>query len=313
MKIVVTGSSGLLGGAIVERALARGHEVIALYGKNAPRFPVDKKLTFRSFDLADFSSLDRLLLEQFPEVIINAAAISNPTGVDADPVLSEKINVALPERLAQLAFHVGGRFFHFSTDMVFNGLRKEPYFITDEPSPSNRYGEQKVSAERAVLRAAAEHSTILRIPILTGNSLGGARSVHEKILHALADGETPRLFTDELRQPTSAENVAQLVVELIERDPLTGIFHWVGKENISRYEMGRAILEHFGLPESLIALVQKSDDPAFANRPSSLLLNCQVLEGKVRTPRLSFAEQLSSLRVPQPLQSWYHKKRENGQ
>ena len=51
------------------------------------------------------------------------------------------------------------------------------------------------------------------------------------------------LFDDEFRQPCSADNVASVVVELLERPNLNGLFHWAGSEVITRYELGLRILE----------------------------------------------------------------------
>lgn len=309
MKVFITGASGLLGRQIVLRALARGHQVIAQYNQNKPIFSEVDGLRLLQMDLSEFEALDRLLLEEFPDVIINAAAISNPAGVDQDPRLAEQINVELPKRLAQLSFHTSARFYHYSTDMVFDGLSEEAYFITDQPRPSNLYAEQKLAAEKEVLRAAAELSCVIRIPILLGDSQGGARSVHEKIFSCLSKSEEVKLFTDEIRQPTTAENVAYLTIELAERDKLTGIFHWAGADSLSRYEMGKRILEHFGLPESLLSAVSKTDDPAFANRPSSLRLDCATLVSKVRAPQIKFSEQLEELTMPRALQAWYREER----
>ena len=81
----------------------------------------------------------------------------------------------------------------------------------------------------------------------------GDRSPHERILSALANGQKPSLFTDEYRQTSSAENVAQLIVELIERPNLNGLFHWAGSEVISRYELGRKFSSVLGLREERLA------------------------------------------------------------
>ena len=80
----------------------------------------------------------------WPDVIVNCAAISNPTSVEADAKLAEKINVALPRLLAQLSTHLGARLLHVSTDMVFDGQSEQPYRSTDMPAPTNLYGQTKL-------------------------------------------------------------------------------------------------------------------------------------------------------------------------
>ena len=72
-----------------------------------------------------------------------------------------------------------------------------------------------------------------------------------------------------MRQPTSAGNVAEVLLELSERRDLHGIFHWAGKETISRFEMGQRILQHFGLPLDSIESVCKQTNPSTPTAPAT--------------------------------------------
>ncbi|WP_269526335.1 SDR family oxidoreductase [Coraliomargarita parva] len=301
MKILLTGASGLLGNAYAEAALRRGHSVIALYNQHVPELSGDVRA--RQLDGLELDRLTSLCLEEWPEAIVNCAAISSPDQVLEQPDLAEKINVALPRKLAQIATHLGARLIHISTDMVFDGQSSEPYRSTDMPMPTDLYGQTKLMAEREVLEHNPEDPVVLRIPILMGNSPRGRRSVHEKLLDAIRRGERPKLFTDEIRQPAAASNVAEVMLELTERRDLHGIFHWAGSETLSRYEMGQRILRHFGLPEDAIEAVCKQDDPAFAGRPSNLTFNLHPIVSKLKTQPVGFEEQLEELTRIEPLRS----------
>ena len=237
----------------------------------------------------------------WPEVIVNCAAISAPASVDADPKLAEKVNVALPRLLAQLATHLGAHLLHISSDMVFDGQSSEAYRSTDMPCPTNLYGQTKLIAEREVLEHNLEDPVVLRIPILMGNSPSGQRSVHEKLLAAIHAGQRPKLFCDEIRQPCAASNVADVLLELTERRDLHGIFHWAGSEKLSRFEMGQRILKHFGLPLDSIQSVCQSDDPAHAERPRNLTFNLHPIVSKLKTQPLNFDAQLEELTRVEPL------------
>ena len=304
MKILLTGASGLLGNAYAEAAVRRGHKVIALYNSTEPTARgIEQSI---QIDAQNLEKLTELALELWPDTIVNCAAISSPADVDADATLAEKINVALPRHLSQLSTHLGARFLHVSTDMVFDGHSAEPYRSTDMPCPTNLYGQTKLMAEREVLAHNPEDPIVLRIPILMGNSLSGTRSAHEKLLAAVARGETPKLFCDEIRQPCSASNVAEVLVELTERRDLHGIFHWAGAETMSRFEMGQRILKHFGLPLNSVQSVCKSDDPEFADRPSNLTFNLHPIVSKLKTKPATFEEQLEELTRVEPLSSADH-------
>tara|TARA_B100001971_G_C18247884_1_gene575757 strand:+ start:960 stop:1853 length:894 start_codon:yes stop_codon:yes gene_type:complete len=295
MKILLTGASGLLGHAYAQAAIRRGHSVTALYQQNPP---IAKGLAQSiQIDATQAEALTALCLEQWPDAIVNCAAISTPAAVDADPKTAEKLNVALPRLLAQLSTHLGARLLHVSTDMVFDGLASEPYRSTDMPAPSNLYGQTKLMAEREVLEHNPEDPVVLRIPILMGNSPSGQRSVHEKLLAAVQAGQRPQLYCDEMRQPCSASNVAEVLLELTERRDLHGIFHWAGSEPLSRFEMGQRILKHFGLPLDSVQSACREDD----TRPANLTFNLHPIVSKLKTQPVDFEAQLEELTRVEPL------------
>ena len=295
MKILLTGSSGLLGHAYALAAVRRGHTVTALYNQNRPI--ADGLARTIQLDASEPEELTKIAIELWPDAIVNCAAISNATSVEADAMRAEKINVALPRLLAQLSTHLGARLLHVSTDMVFDGQSEQPYRSTDMPAPTNLYGQTKLMAEREVLEHNPEDPVVLRIPILMGNSPGGRRSLHEKLIAAIQAGKKPKLFCDEMRQPCSASNVAEVLLELTERRDLHGLFHWAGSETLSRFEIGQRILKHFGLPLDAIESVCRDDD----SRPARLTFNLNPIVSKLKTKPIDFAAQLDELTRIEPL------------
>ena len=301
MKILLTGASGLLGNAYAEAAARRGHSITALYNNRKPIARGMEQCV--QADAQELEKITQLILEWWPDVIVNCAAISSPVEVDANPKLAEKINVALPRHLSQLSTHLGARFLHISTDMVFDGQSQEPYRSTDMPCPQNLYGQTKLMAEREILKHHSADPVILRIPILMGNSPSGKRSVHEKLFAALERGETPELYRDEIRQPCSASNVAEVMLELSERRDLSGIFHWAGAEKLSRFEMAQRILDHFNKPLDSIRAIDMDKNEALKKRPRNLTLNLHPIEHKLKTRPVTFQEQLDELTRVEPFRA----------
>ena len=295
MKILLTGSSGLLGHAYALAAVRRGHTVTALYHQNRPI--ADGLAKTIQLDASEPEELTKIAIELWPDAIVNCAAISNATSVEADAMRAEKINVALPRLLAQLSTHLGARLLHVSTDMVFDGQSEQPYRSTDMPAPTNLYGQTKLMAEREVLEHNPEDPIVLRIPILMGNSPGGRRSLHEKLIAAIQAGKKPKRFCDEMRQPCSASNVAEVLLELTERRDLHGLFHWAGSETLSRFEMGQRILKHFGLPLDAIESACRDDD----SRPARLTFDLNPIVSKLKTKPIDFEAQLDELTRIEPL------------
>lgn len=303
MKILLTGASGLLGSAFAQAAKRRGHHVVGIIGQYSGPLegPVEKK----TLDLTDLNSLEAFALEQFPDAIVNCAAISEPSACELDPKSSRLINVALPEKLALLARHLFATFIHISSEQVFDGTA-ELYYRDSPTSPPNEYARQKLDSELRVNELAAEFTTTLRLPLLMGNSLSGTRSLHERLLQSWSEARPTKLFTDEYRQPCLVENAAAVMVELCERSDLKGVYHWAGEKGLSRFEMGQRIAKHFGLPETLVQAAERGDDPRFANRQARLAFDLTPLASKLKTQPQAFADQLDSLIVPKPIRSWFN-------
>jgi len=306
MTIFVVGASGLVGSAFVRAAVRRGHRVTGTVGSYAGM--IEGVAAQRTLDLTDSGAVTGAVLDVFPQAIVNCAAVSVPEQCDTDPARAQALNVALPATLARLAHHVSARLVHLSSEQVFAGTGTKPYAADDPVAPLNLYGRQKVESERAVHAAAPEFAVTVRAPLLMGNSLTGRRSNHERLFADWAAGRVPRLFTDEFRQACTAENLAEVMVELCEREDIRGVFHWAGTELVSRYELGVRIREHFKLPAHAapLAAISRAELPAAARgRQASLPLEIGPLAGKLKTRPQSIAAQLEELNVPPPARAWY--------
>ena len=255
--------------------------------------------------------LTRELLDEWPDAIINCAAVSSPDLVNQNPEGAAELNVNVARRLAEISSHLGARFIHISSDMVFEG-REEPYRSTDMPKPISEYGNQKLDSEKKVLSAMDENVVVLRLTLINGNSPRANRSPHERIFESIQNDQPLTLFDDEYRQPCSADNVAAVVVELLERPNLNGLFHWAGSEVISRFELGRRILERFGFSENLVKRGSlKESFERVGRRPEKLTFELSPLLGKIKTKPETIDQQLEGLKVPDKLFRWYRENAEN--
>ncbi len=295
MKIIVTGASGTAGTALTRAAVERGHSVIALGNKQ----PLTQPGLAESYavDLYDHESLTSLILEHFPDAVVNAAAMSDPEAIAADSTSAEILNVALPRRLAQICHHLSSRFIHLSCMSVFDG-GDAPYRSTDMPAPTDIEGQLKLMAERDVLKFGGNSTVVLRVPLLLGNSLAGDRSFHEKLLHTLAAGQPVLASERRIVQPCATENLGDLVIELCERPNLHGIFHWAGASAISELELAQRILHHFNLDPA--GVTNSNDAPS-----SDLSSDLRPLLGKVRTQPTSVESQIAGLQLPGDLADWH--------
>ena len=306
MNILLTGASGLVGSAFAQAASRRGHQVTGLVGSFSGDIP--GLAVKRTVDLTDEAALTATVLEVFPDAIVNCAAVSEPAQCDADPARAQALNVALPAHLARLANHLSARLLHLSSEQVFDGSSPAAYTVKSPVNPINLYARQKVESERLVHAAAPGFAITLRAPLLTGNSLGGRRSLHERLFADWSAGKVPKVYTDEIRQPCTAANLAEIMVELLERNDVRGVFHWAGADALSRHELARRIRAHFKLSETAAPLepVTRGADPrAASKRQASLVLDLKPLAGIVKTPIETFDAQLDQFIIPPAFRAWY--------
>lgn len=304
MKLFITGASGFLGRETVFSALRRGFEVTAILHVSDAIFP--PKVRRVAMDLEDTGTLESLILQEFPDAIINCAGTTSIATADAEPARAKKLNVALPRRLAMLANHISARFVQVSTDMVFDG-DKGNYEHTDTPCPRNFYAQTKLMGEREVLKFGKANASVVRTTLLSGNSASGTKSLHERLFSDWAAGKQSALFGEEIRQPVSVSNLADALVELCERPNLSGVYHWAGAKALSRYAIGERIAQHFELPvEKLVKKIAYADVAGTAEmRPRDLSFILHPLAGKLKTRVQSFDEILSEMRVPAQFSAWY--------
>ncbi len=306
MIIFVTGASGLVGSAFARAAKRRGHQVVGVVGSYVGELE-DVVKTVR-LDLTDEEATTMAVLDAFPDAIVNCAAVSVPEQCDANPAQAKALNVALPAQLAGLAHHVNARLVHLSSEQVFDGASDMPYAADDPVSPINVYGRQKVASEVEVNAKAGPLAVTLRAPLLMGNSVAGRRSLHERLFADWAVGRTPTLFTDEIRQTCTAENLAEVMVELCERRDVHGVQQWAGAEPISRHALGLRVRERFKLNEQqapLVAVTRAQKPELAGRRQASLKLGIGPLAAILKTRAQTIAEQLDELEVPLPFRGWY--------
>lgn len=269
MRLLVTGASGLLGLNLALEA-SRDHEVFGSVNRNQLKnAPFD---VIRS-DLTQDGSLDLLFEISRPDWVINCAALANLEACEAQPDLAEKLNIELPEKLAQIVAKGGARMVHISTDAVFDG-KKGNYTETDQANPLSKYAETKLHGELAVNTANPE-AIIARVNLF-GWSLSGKRSLAEWFLNNLSAEREIQGFTDVYFCPLLANDLGKILLEMLAKG-LTGNYHVVSRECSNKYDFGIKIAELFGYDTSLIQPVSLADSNLIAERSLNLTMNSDKL------------------------------------
>ncbi|HJQ40542.1 MAG TPA: NAD-dependent epimerase/dehydratase family protein [Thermoanaerobaculia bacterium] len=193
MKILITGSSGFIGGYVVEEFLNAGHEVVGLdnfskYGKVEHSYDSHPRYQFVEADAKD-AELLRGLLSDCDHFLAGAAIIG---GISLFHELAYDL-IAENERLTAASFDaaIGARkegrlqkITVMSSSMVFESATSFPTAEGDErksPPPQSTYGFQKLATEYFAQGAWEQYKlpyTIIRPFNCVG--VGERRAVYDK-------------------------------------------------------------------------------------------------------------------------------------
>lgn len=271
MRLVVTGASGLLGLNLSLVAARQGAVVTGLVNSRSLQgVPFEA----RQANLLDTEAALEIIAASHPEAIIHCAAIASINAAEQQPELARKLNAEVPGKLAEAAKSWGVPFVHISTDAVFDGIKGD-FRETDPTGPLSIYGRAKLAGEQAV--SAANPDAIIARTVFYGWSLSGKRSLAEFFFNQLTAGEPMKGFTDLIFCPLYVEDLAQALLEMIEKQ-LSGVYHVVATDHLSKYEFGVRIARKFGLNADLIEPVQTENVDRGATRSLNLTLNTEKLQ-----------------------------------
>ncbi|MDR0802385.1 SDR family oxidoreductase [Fluviicola sp.] len=227
IKILITGSNGLLGQKIVKRCVKHGIPFVAT-SKGRNRNPDCPEEHYAAIDLCQFDAVNCLVFKENPTAIIHTAALTNVDYCEMNPEECRQVNVLATKMLYEAAKMVGAHFELLSTDFVFDG-EKGNYSESDEVNPLSIYAQSKADAELLLLKDTSNDNwSIARTIIVYGTGFGLSRSnMILWALEALPKGETMKLVNDQFRAPTWADDLAYGCVEIVLRAQ-KGIFHLSG-------------------------------------------------------------------------------------
>ncbi len=226
MRIVITGCQGQLGTELQE-VLAED----AVLGMDLPEYDITRR-----------ASVEQVIRDFQPDVVVNAAAYTNVDGCERDSDLAYRVNALGAQNLALICQRCGADLVHVSTNEVFDGTKTEPYLEFDPVHPINVYGRSKAAGELLV-QMLWPRSYIVRTAWLYARS---GKTFPYKIVTRAREHGALRVVTDEISSPTYAPDLAEAISQLI-RTGQYGIYHFTNAGACSRYDFAVKILQLAGL------------------------------------------------------------------
>jgi dTDP-4-dehydrorhamnose reductase len=196
MKILLTGSNGQVGFELQKKLNALG-DVIA----------TDRE----EMDLTNPDAIRQFIDQTKPDIIINPAAYTAVDKAESEPEIAHLINVTAPEVLASMAAELNIPLVHFSTDYVFDGLKKEPYVETDLTNPQSIYGKTKCEGEEKI-RTHTKH-IILRASWVFGSH---GNNFLKTMLRLITEKDSLNIVSDQWGSPASASMLSDVTFKIVD-------------------------------------------------------------------------------------------------
>lgn len=279
-KVLVTGANGQLGNEI------------RIASEHFNNF----EFSFTDVDELDITD-DSCVINYFkihkPDLIINCAAYNAVDLAEKDFDTALLINEKAVENIATTARSQDAFLIHFSTDFVFEGLKKTPYIESDIPHPLSKYGLSKYRGEQAVQNISSR-AVIIRTSWLY--SQFGSNFVKTIIKHA-TNKDQLKVVSDQIGTPTYARDLARVTLKLIKhlgKINSTEIFHYSNEGTASWYDFAKAIVEMSGIDCKILPVTTK-EYPLPAKRPQYSVMNKQKIKEFLSVEIPDWRDSLSTL------------------
>ena len=232
MKILITGSNGMLGHDLQE-VLKDKHELILT--------------TSKTLDITDKENTINFIIENKPDVVINSAAYTDVDGCETNQDIAYAVNGEGVRNLALGCRQVDCPLVHISTDYVFDGTAREPIAEDGEIGPISVYGKSKLMGEEAIQEILDKYF-ILRTAWLYGIN---GKNFPKTMLELAKDHSEITVVYDEVGTPTYTPDLAYGISQIIETDHY-GIYHLTNSGSCSWCEFAKYIFEIAGADVNVV-------------------------------------------------------------
>ncbi len=262
MKILILGSSGMLGTAIENICKENGIKYISL--------------THSDIEATNSIELENAIKKHNPTVIINCIAIVGINPCEEDKIQAYKVNTLIPYELAKIADTNDITLVHISTHAVFDGNNDDFYTEDDIAEPLNIYGATKLEADILVQKRCKKHY-IVRVPTMFGERRNNSIGFVDKMLLWMQERSNIRVADDKIDTPTYSKDVAKEIMYILQNNKKYGLYHIANSGKVSYFDFVAKIKDIKNLQCDLIR-AKDSDFKALAPKPLKTALLSKKLE-----------------------------------
>ncbi len=256
MKILVTGSDGMVGSEFIEQS--RDYSFI-------------KEVVCSNFDVTDPKSVLETIEKVKPDAIFHLAAMTDVDGCERNSQECYNINIRGTAHVCQGAKKVGAVLIYPSTTYIYDGEKGSPYDErSDSVAPEKIVGVYSKSKwEGEVLSRQLSQHLIVRFGALFGGGKNDKKFV-AKIISKVKFGEKEiEAVKDRIIQPSSVKDTVQNLLKLIELEG-RGVFNMVGQGCATYVEYMQALLDFMGAHDVKVVPVLASHYKEAAPRAKNI-------------------------------------------
>lgn len=251
MKILILGSTGIVGTAITELCEKN----------NIDHFAATRK----DIDIYNEGSIKHIIYQVKPTIIVNAIGLVGVNICENNPIDAINTNSIFVSHLANICQKLGITLIHPSTHNVFSGTKNGYYIETDNPQPIQVYGTTKYLSEQIVSKIPNYY--IVRYPTLFGKRLNGKKLFPDKIIDYIKEGREFKISYDKIDSPSWSIDVANATLELAMQKYPYGVYHVANNGATNYYDFIQEIASILKIKPKVTKVLEKEFE---INAPNAL-------------------------------------------
>ena len=293
MKVLLTGSNGLLGQAVTS-IFSRESDIEIIQTSAEEKSYLDYGYPYKTLNITVKEDVKKIIEFYEPEIIINCAAYTNVDKCETERELSWKINVDGVKNLIIAARRSDSKIIHFSTDYIFDG-KNGPYSEVSVPNPISFYGREKLASENSLVTSDVRF-TIIRTLVLYGIGNNVKPNFALWMLEELRNNRPVNIVTDQISNVTMIDDLAFGTLKIVEKG-CTGIYNIAGSDILSRFDFAMKMCEVFKLNKELVSPITTASLNQPAPRPLKSGLITLKMESELGFRTMDSLEGLRLLKV----------------
>ena len=247
MRVIITGTNGQVGSALVKLLADDGeHEIASISRDNC--------------DISDRVMVRRFIASFQPDVVLHPAAYTYVDQAESEPEAAYRVNALGTQNLALACGQTGAALLYVSTNCVFDGLKTDPYYEYDTPNPTSVYGKSKLAGEEYVKTLLNRYYIVRTSWVFGDKPTAGKVNFVRRMLQLGDERGTVAVVDDEIGNPTYAPDLAASIWQLAQTEAF-GTYHLTNAGVTSRYDFAAEIFRQAGRDKMVVNRSKLADYP----------------------------------------------------